>query len=282
MKAALQFHQNRLSRKMLEQEVLPVLDAANCEYEVLGHDHFGNAAVAPDTDFVLVLGGDGTFLAGARVAVQHNLPVLGVMVGRLGFLCQFTMKGLPTVLLQIKQGNLPVEERFILQGEIRSADGKVKASDLAVNDAVLFRHQTDNIRELSAYHNGDLIANYRADGVILSTALGSTAYTLAAGGPLVHPALDAIVLTPICAHSLFTKPLVLPPSGEVVITAPAESYPLITSFDGMRRIDMVYGDCLAVKAHTNRLEVYRPEDQEFYSVLRNKFQHGFLYGNNDA
>jgi NAD+ kinase len=263
---------------MLRREVYPVLREHNCEWQLLPRIYQGIVKVDPDVDFVLVIGGDGTFLTGARVAGRLGLPVLGVMHGRVGFLCNAELTQLPELLDSITAGQMPVEKRFILRGRVIGNDGEVKLDRLAVNDIVVSRARTDKIRDLHASHDGRLIANYRADGIILSSALGSTAYTLSAGGPLVHPSLDAIILTPICAHSLFTKPLVLPPDKPVEISAAEQSYPLSVTMDGLHRKDMERGDRLVVTISENALMVYRPADYDFYAVLREKFQHGYLYG----
>lgn len=278
MKVALQVHPRRVDDSMLRREVYPVLRDHGCEWQLLPRIYQGLVNVEPDVDFVLVIGGDGTFLTGARVAARLKLPVLGVMHGRVGFLCNAQLAELPQLLDSIAVGDMPVEERYILRGRILAANGEEKMNRLAVNDVVVSRAKTDKIRDFHATHDGQLIAHYRADGIILSSALGSTAYTLSAGGPLVHPALDAIVLTPICAHSLFTKPLVLPADRAVRITASPDSYPLAVTLDGLPRRDLERGDQLEVTICADPLRVYRPVDYDFYAVLREKFQHGYVYG----
>ena len=277
MKAALQVHRTRITDEMLRQEIFPVLEACGVGYELLPRFHDGNVEVSADTDFILVLGGDGTFLAGARLATRLELPILGVMVGRLGFLCSVSLEEMGGALAEIKDSRMPLEERNVLEGSIVSG-GVTKANGLAVNDIVVFRHEHDKIRDFSARQCGTLIANYRADGIIVSSALGSTAYTLAAGGPLVHPQMNVMVLTPICAHSLFTKPLVVPPDDGVEIQGHEQSYPLMVTFDGSQRHVLGLGDKIVVKAYKQNLKVFRPEKADFYEVLRQKFQHGYLYG----
>jgi NAD+ kinase len=278
LKVALQVHPRRVDDSMLRREVYPVLRDHGYEWQLLPRIYQGLVNVEPDVDFVLVIGGDGTFLSGARVAGRLRLPVLGVMHGRVGFLCNAQLADMPALLDAITAGSLPVDERHILQGRIVSADGEEKLNRLAVNDIVVSRAKTDKIRDFHARHEGRLIAHYRADGIILSSALGSTAYTLSAGGPLVHPALNAVILTPICAHSLFTKPLVLPPDKEIEVCASDASYPLSVTMDGIPRRDMERGDRLLVSVSADPLQVYRPAAYDFYAVLREKFQHGYVYG----
>lgn len=281
MKLALQLHRTRISQEMLDNDVLPVIQRLGLEYEVLPRFHDSKIDVPQGTSLIVVLGGDGTFLAGARLATRHRLPVLGVMVGRLGFLSGVGLSGLEGALRAVLDGTMPVEDRHVLCGKIVSSAG-VKFEELAVNDIVAFRHDNDKIRDFKALHDGNLIANYRADGIILSSAMGSTAYTLAAGGPLVHPSLNVIVLTPICAHSLFTKPLVIPPEDEVAIETLGDDDPLQVTFDGAHRVVMGAGDKLIVSTYRESLKVYMPEQADFYRVLREKFQHGYVYGEENA
>lgn len=277
MKVALQVHPTRISDELIAEQVQPVLDRLGYTSYVLQRRHDNTVALEPQTQFILTIGGDGTFLHGAHVALRHGVPIIGVKVGRLGFLCSTTLEDLEETTAQIKDGSMPLEERHALNGLVVNA-GREKYSQIALNDIVLFRHETDKLRDLKAYDNGNLIAHYRADGVILSTALGSTAYNMSAGGPLVHPSMEVIVLTPICAHSLFTKPLVLPPRNEIKIVAQEGSYPLTVSFDGEFHCTLEDEDQLIVSSYRNSLIIYRPERYDFYEVLRQKFQHGYVYG----
>jgi NAD+ kinase len=278
LKVALQVHPRRVTDSMLRREVYPVLRERGFEWQLLPRIYQGPVHVEPDAAFVLVIGGDGTFLSGARLAARLQLPVLGVNVGRLGFLCNAELSELPALLEAVKTDELPVDHRHVLHGRVVTEAGEEKLDRLAVNDIVVSRSRTEKIRDFHARHGGRLIAHYRADGIILSSALGSTAYTLSAGGPLVHPDLDAIVLTPICAHSLFTKPLVLPHDREVEIVGSPTSYPLSVTMDGILKRDMERGDRLLVSVSPHPLRVYRPPGYDFYAVLREKFQHGYLYG----
>lgn len=280
MRIALQLHPTRITDVMLEQSVYPVLDQAGCEHYTLPRRHQGDVAILPQTDLVLVLGGDGTFLYGARLAVKHNIPILGVMIGRVGFLCGTELDELAAVINGIKTGEVALETRYALQGAIINA-GEARYQQAAINDVVIFRVGTEKIRDFTARDDGKLIARYRGDGIILASATGSTAYTLAAGGPLVHPSLKVIVMTPVCAHSMFTKPLVLPPEHAVEITARENSFPLSVSFDGAYQQELQAGDKLLVRMHPTALRIYRPAQSDFYHVLRTKFQHGYLYGAED-
>ncbi|MCB1216025.1 NAD(+)/NADH kinase [bacterium] len=281
MKAALQLHPSKVTRRYLEEKVYPSLIEHDIAHYLLPKRHDGDVELEDGTDFLVVIGGDGTFLAGAKVAVRYDIPVLGVMTGRLGFLCNVAIDEFPQVMARIARGQMPQETRSILKGTVRS-ESSGDISHLAVNDVVVYRTGSHRIREFVATDNNKLIARYRGDGVIISSSTGSTAYTLAAGGPLLHPQLDAIVLSPICAHSLFTKPLVLPPDNRVTIRGARGSYPLMVSFDGGQRVKLLSGDSISVVSYGSRLKVFKPHDEDFYEVLREKFQHGYLYGGEDA
>jgi NAD+ kinase len=282
MKAALQIHPTRATDELLAERVLPMLREQGCAAYTLPRRHDGKVNLEPDTDLLITLGGDGTFLVGARLAYLHRIPVLGVMVGRLGFLCSLRLDELGGALADFQRGKLIIEPRSILHGRIIATDGELKYEGIAVNDIVLHRHLDDNGRDFIARHAREQIAQYRADGIILASALGSTAYNMAAGGPLVYPELDLLMLTPICAHSLFTKPLVLPPQDEVELYAVDPGGPLLASFDGAPRMHLEPGDKLNVWSSPDGFKFCRPESYDFFRVLRDRFQHGYVYGANDA
>lgn len=277
MKVSVLTHPTRISDSVLAHEVLPLFAQLGWEYEVFKRSYEEQQQPADDTDFILVLGGDGTFLWGARLAVRRDVPILGIMFGRLGFLCQVPFSQLGQALLMVKNGEMPVEERWMIEGEIRSLGGDTR-SDLALNDIVVSKLEVEKLRDITVHHNDQLIAHYRADGIIFASPTGSTAYTLSAGGPLVHPDLNAVVLTPICAHSLFTKPLVVPPDDELEVAGLAGSYPLAVTFDGTTIERMTAGDTLTIRTHARPLRMYTPPEYDFYSVLRQKFQHGYVFG----
>jgi NAD+ kinase len=172
---------------------------------------------------------------------------------------------------------MPVEERSMIEGEIRSLSGESRTA-IALNDIVVSKMEIEKIRDITVHHNEQLIAHYRADGLIFASPTGSTAYTLSAGGPLVHPDLRGIILTPICAHSLFTKPLVIPPDDELEVAGLAGSYPLAVTYDGTTIERMTAGDKLFIRNYSRALRMYTPPEYDFYSVLRQKFQHGYVFG----
>jgi len=280
MKLALQIHPTRITEETLRTRVYPVFEKLGCTYFVLPRNHDGSVELEPGTDLICSLGGDGTFLHGSRLAIKHGIPIIGVRAGRLGFLCSTKLSDLFETVADIKTGRMPMEDRYLLHGRI-VRDGKVVYEQMALNDIVVSRKQTDKLRDFEAYTNGKLIANYRGDGMLIGTPLGSTAYNMSAGGPLVHPSLEVILVTPICAHSLFTKPLVLPQDDMVEITSAGGSAPLMVSFDGEFQQPLADGDRVQVTGHDVSLQLYRPTEYNFFEVLREKFQHGYIYGGED-
>lgn len=281
MKVLVYTHPTRVSADMLEDEVFPLFRDLGWQYSVMRRDMEQEQPIPADTELVLVLGGDGTFLAGARLAASRGVPILGVMVGRLGFLCMLPFSHLGQALLDVSRGMMPLEARCVLQGRIVSLSG-LRYSSMALNDIVVSKTDVEKIRDIVAHHRGSMIAHYRADGLILASPTGSTAYTLSAGGPLVHPSVKVMLMTPICAHSLFTKPLVLPPDEEIEVSALQGSYPLAVTFDGILRHKMEAGEKLEVRVSDQTLQIYTPSSYDFYQVLRQKFQHGYVYGDEEA
>lgn len=281
MKVLIYTHPSRVSPAMLEQEVAPLLNDLGWSYGVMRRDLEQEQAIPQDTDLVLVLGGDGTFLAGARLASARGVPILGVMVGRLGFLCMLPFSQLGQALLDVSRGEMPLDTRCVLEGRIMSLAGE-RYRLTALNDIVVSKTDVEKIRDIVAHHRGSMIAHYRADGLIIASPTGSTAYTLSAGGPLVHPSVKLMLLTPICAHSLFTKPLVLPPDDQIEVSALQGSYPLAVTYDGVVRYKMEAGERLEVRVSDQSLRIYTPATYDFYQVLRQKFQHGYVYGDEET
>jgi NAD+ kinase len=276
VKLALQIHPTRIDDGMLEKSVYPVLDKLDYEYYELPRNFEQPEEWQDGTEFILAIGGDGTFLHGATRATNRGVPIIGVMVGRLGFLCSARLNNLFETIADIKHGRMPIESRHVLEGRI-TKDGEQVYHQIALNDIVISRTDTDKLRDLHAYVNDQQVAHYRADGIILSSALGSTAYNMSAGGPLVHPSLELFLMTPICAHSLFTKPLVLPPDFHIDVYASADSYPLSVSFDGSHRQKLTGNEHVAVCSHAKKLQLFRPSNYDFFDVLQQKFQHGYIY-----
>ena len=241
----------------------------------------GAFAVSPEQlgssiDALAVLGGDGTFLYGAGLVAEHGVPLFGVNLGTLGFMTQFGPPEAVAAIQAASQGRLPIEERMRLAVTIRSASGAVGETRHAVNDAVIAQRSIARLLDLEARLDGTSIATYKADGVIVSTPTGSTAYTLAAGGPILTPDLEAIVLTPICPHTLTNRPLVVRADSRLSVTNVSESAVTLT-IDGQWSRPLEINESIEVRKTGRPLRLYRPTTS-FFGVLREKLSWGERLG----
>jgi NAD+ kinase len=222
-------------------------------------------------DVMVALGGDGTFLFGAKLVADHDVPLLGLNLGSLGFLTPYAVSEASAVLAEAAQGLLPVEERMRLLVTLRSKD-KPAESQSALNEAVINQREVTRLMDLLASTNGDTITTYKADGLILCTPTGSTAYNLSAGGPILSPDLEAIMLTPICPHTLSNRPLVVRADTGVTVTN-VSRYQGVLTVDGHWSREMAPGDVVEVRMMEKRLRVFRP-GHSFFKILRQKLSWG--------
>lgn len=228
-------------------------------------------------DLALVIGGDGTLLGLAHSVAQNKpkMPILAVNCGHLGFLTEITLAELNSALLGTIKGQARIDERQMLHSRV--VRNSVTATDrFVLNDVVIGRSTNSNIISLTISAGDKFITRYRADGLIISTPTGSTAYNLAAGGPIVHPAVDAIVLTPIAPHTLTNRPIVIPNTGPVRIksTLPGPFHEAHASFDGQFNFELTDGDVVEIERAPQPLHVVRAESRDYFSVLREKLKWG--------
>ncbi|HJX62399.1 MAG TPA: NAD(+)/NADH kinase [Polyangia bacterium] len=229
------------------------------------------ADVARDADILVALGGDGTFLHGADLVGDHDVPLLGLNLGSLGFLTPYATCEASAALVDAVEGRLGVEERMRLHVTLRSGGGRVE-SHSALNEAVITQRNLARLMDLAASLDGDTIATYKADGLILSTPTGSTAYNLSAGGPILTPDLEAIILTPICPHTLTNRPLVVRADRGLSVTNVSADHAILT-VDGLWSREVDPGDVVEVRKATRPLRVFRPRSS-FFSILRQKLSWG--------
>ena len=222
-------------------------------------------------DVMVALGGDGTFLFGAKLVADFDVPLLGLNLGSLGYLTPYSISEASTALAEAAQGRLPIEERMRLLVTLRTKDRPAE-SQSAVNEAVINQREIARLMNLLATTNGDTITTYKADGLILSTPTGSTAYNLSAGGPVLSPDLEAIVLTPICPHTLSHRPLVVRADQGVSVTNVSPYHGVLT-VDGHWRREVAPGGVVEVHLMQKRLRVFRP-GQSFFKILRQKLSWG--------
>lgn len=222
-------------------------------------------------DLVIVVGGDGSLLGAARALAKHNTPVLGINRGRLGFLTDISPdEGMEEAIQAVLDGEYTEEQRFLLDAEIKR-DGVSIATTEALNDVVLHPGKSARMIAFDLYIEGQFVHHQRADGMIVSTPTGSTAYALSGGGPIMHPRLDAIVLVPMFPHTLSSRPIVVDGSSEIklVIGESNETYPTV-SCDGQKHIPCAPGDAVTIRKKPHRLKLIHPKDHNFYNVCRTK------------
>lgn len=221
-------------------------------------------------DLVIVVGGDGSMLGAARALVNHSTPVLGVNRGNLGFLTDICPENLEEQVDDVLAGNYMVEQRFLLETEVRRGDNPIGQGD-ALNDVVLHPGKSTRMISFELFIDGQFVYRVKADGLIIATPTGSTAYALSAGGPIMHPRLDAIVIVPMYPHTLSSRPMVVNADSELKIVLDTEMsiYPLI-SCDGQNDISCTPGDTLHIKRKPQKLRLIHPFEHNFYEVCRNK------------
>ena len=225
------------------------------------------------SDLLIVLGGDGTLLAAARLAGERQVPILPVNLGGLGFLTSVTLDDLYPVLEQAIRGEARYSERVLLESRVMR-NGKPSHCARALNDAVLNKAALARIIDLELRVNGEFVTNYKADGLIVATPTGSTAYSLSAGGPIMYPIVSAFVITPICPHTLTNRPLVIPDSAKIEIGFAAGEAPIYLTVDGQVGVELQANDVVALNAAPERLRLVRPQEKTYFSVLRDKLKWG--------
>ncbi len=224
-------------------------------------------------DLLIVLGGDGTLLATARLMTEHNVPILPVNLGGLGFLTSVPLADLYPILEQVLEGKNRISERVMLQAEV-VRDGKAVESHCALNDAVLNKGALARMIDLDLQIDGGLVCTYKADGLIVSTPTGSTAYSLAAGGPIIYPLVEAFVITPICSHTLTNRPLVIPNTATVEVGLQAAEESVFLTLDGQVGVELKPGDRVVITKASKKLRLVRPARKTYFEILRTKLKWG--------
>ncbi len=227
---------------------------------------------ASSVDVVAVFGGDGTFLHAARIVVSNGVPILGVNLGSLGFLAEVKLEEMRPALENLVRGEYALEERMLLQVEV-DRGGFALTRYLALNDAVINKGAIARIIDLEVTVNGQLVTVTRADGLIVSTPTGSTAYSLSAGGPILYPTLGAFLVTPICPHTLTNRPVVVPDRAKVGI-ALLRGADVMLTVDGQVGMTLAPGDRLAVRKAEASVRLVQPAGSTFFALLREKMKWG--------
>jgi NAD+ kinase len=227
-------------------------------------------------DALITLGGDGTLLRGARTLDGREVPVLGINLGRLGFLTACGADEMPQALERLASGDFRADPRMRLEGRVFDLAGEQRKAWTAVNDIVLHKGGFARVVQMRVSVNGEIIAAYAADGIVVATPTGSTAYSLSAGGPVVVPSVESIVLTPISAHALAIRPLVLPPTAEIAVQAEDGPEELLVTVDGQVGTTFSAGETLALRRAEHPVWLVRFPGMTFFTRMRRKLGWGGL------
>lgn len=221
-------------------------------------------------DLVIAVGGDGTFLSAVRVAADYDVPVIGVNLGRLGFLVDISPNELPDRLQRMLQGHYVEESRSLLHTKI-IRDNQVIHQETAVNEVVIHRWVTPSMIEIATKINNVFLNSQRSDGLIVSTPTGSTAYSLSAGGPIMHPGLNALVLVPLNPHTLSNRPIVIDDSAEIEISfCQTTQINALVTCDHIELPDVLISDTVVIKKYAKPVRILHPEGHDFFQILRTK------------
>jgi NAD+ kinase len=255
-----------LRRRQIEVALERAISKAHPEVEAESFDQSGIY------DLVVVLGGDGTLLSVAR-SLADSTPILGVNMGNLGFLTEVPRYELYPSMIKFLEGDYAIEERALLDVILQRASGE-GVEFRVLNDAVINKSALARIIELVARVDGHRVATYRSDGLIVSTPTGSTAYNLAAGGPILNPSLPVVVVTPICPHTLTLRPIVVPDSASVEIRLETSHEEVYLTLDGQEGTQIGEGDTVTLRRSNDVVRLVKTSDRTFYDSLRDKLMWG--------
>lgn len=239
--------------------------------EILGIKGYSFTEIINNIDLATVVGGDGTLLQAGRNLSEHNIPILGINLGRLGFLVDVSPDEMTSILDQVLANEYHREKRILLEASIYHGD-ELFASHIALNDVVIHVRNEVRMIEFTTHINDAFVNTQRADGIVVATPTGSTAYSLSSGGPILHPGLNAMILVPICPHTLSHRPIVVPSSDNISINLcsdPRNSDARV-SFDGQSHVDISLGDHVTIKQKAKKLCLIHPKNYDYYHILRKK------------
>ena len=238
-----------------------------------GDQRYDFSDMPEDIECVLVLGGDGTLLQAARELLQRHIPLLVINLGTLGFLTSAEKSELPKCLDSVLDDSCSIDERMMLEGVAYHGSEKIQMN-IALNDVIIARAGFSRLVELKIYVNGELLSIYNADGIIVSTPTGSTGYSLSAGGPIIFPQTDVIVITPICPHSLQARSLVVSGEDRIMIEIgrrrKTQKEEAMVTFDGRSAQELETGDRIEIYKAQETTQLIRLKGRSFYQVLQNK------------
>lgn len=239
-----------------------------------GIQHLPRTELAAFGDIALVLGGDGSMLGVARVVAPYRKPIVGINTGRLGFITDVVVDDMERLLPELLVGNFERDRRYLLEGTV-SRNGKPVFTQLAVNDLGFSHGRAGGMVDFVVYVDRIPMSSQSADGIICSTTTGSTAYSLAAGGPILHPSLDGLVLVPVAPHTLSNRPIVLPSNLPIEIEL-TDARDAVAYFDMQEFFDVLPGDVLSIRRSGAYIEILHPKGFDYFELLRRKLKWNYM------
>ncbi|MFZ5652284.1 MAG: NAD(+)/NADH kinase [Bacillota bacterium] len=238
-----------------------------------GAKHLPPEEMINEIECLLVFGGDGTILSGARLAARSGVPVLGINLGRLGFLSEIDMPDIHSSLESIVSRDYNIEERMMIEATVLRG-GKTIEKSMGLNDAVITKGAFARLIFLKTRVNGEHVSTYPTDGLIVATPTGSTAYSLSAGGPVVTPDLDLMIITPICPHALWARPIVISSDCRVEVELLSDKGEVMLTIDGQHGLNLVKNDIVTVTRSPHKVKFIRLKTRNFFRVLKQKLREG--------
>lgn len=265
--------------KWLDERHIELVGGPDIERERIHHEtgcrvpQVEDEKLSSSVDLILVLGGDGTMIATARMMGDYEVPVLGVNYGGLGYLAEFRIEELFSALEAILDSNYRLDKRVMLAVELMRGDEQV-ITNRVLNDVVINKSALARIIEIEAYLNQQFVNSFRADGLIISTPTGSTAYNLSAGGPVIFPSMNAVVITPICPFTLSNRPIVVPDDAVIELHLRTDNEEVALTLDGQVGFPLKVEDRVLIRKSKATFNLVQPMNRNYFDVLRDKLRWG--------
>src|SRR3972149_3829914 len=257
-----------------EKEVFIDIDTASIlSKDVQPQKMYKKPEIPARVDAIIVRGGDGTLLSVARLVGGRNIPIIGVNLGGLGFLTEVTLEEIYPTLDKLFKGEFVPDPRLILKAHVYRQGERV-AQSYCLNDTVVSKGTQARMIKLEILINGQFVSSLRGDGLIIATPTGSTAYSLSAGGPIINPSVEAMILTPICPHTLTNRPIVIPASAKIETILKSKDEGTVITFDGQVGFTLRHDDVVEIEASEHKIILARAPDKNYYEILRTKLKWG--------
>ena len=258
---------------LVERHIQAMFERETAKCFEYSSEAYSKAELPALVELLVVLGGDGTLLSAARLVGERCVPILGVNLGQLGFLSEITLDEMYSALEQVLHKEFTITPRLLLKASV-TRDEERLAEYSALNDVVINKSALARIIDLQTCINGQYVTTYKADGLIIATTTGSTAYNLSAGGPIVHPDMHALILTPICPHTLTNRPIVIPDTSQIEISLKSANEDVFLTLDGQVGLALRYRDVVHIHPASYMIQFVRPTERNYFDVLRTKLKWG--------